>query len=404
MAAQTAADFLDDPRFNRVFEYTPPGTTSPPFKIKYADYGYRNEAHSEQERIMFFSGPLMASRLVLATKDELAIKHKIRIISADRPGMGGTDPVAPKDRLTLWRDAIPALLQHLHIPHLHAIITHSGGTVYALDLVLHHPTLLLPNPPIPPPSSTPSPPSSSPSPPPQTQQPTTTLLALGAPWILPTHTASLPLSLLQSLPPSLISHTDKLIRLVGGHIAPALGTSAGVLNRLGGASALWSGATSSPADGEEGAASGEVREEERVWPGVMRRVYEEGVAGVSDEALLLLQRGAGAEGGWGDWGDYDGLVPRLGEGLRAAGRRVRMEVFYAESDTLTGDGGVVSKGGKWFDGLWEGGEGGVVEYGSRTVKGADHDGIWWLRWGAVQQVFEAVGETGGRNESGDVSR
>jgi hypothetical protein len=103
MAAQADADFLNEPRFNRTFEYIPSGSTSGALKIKYADYGYRNEAHPEQERIMLFSGPLMGSRLVLATKDSLAIKHKIRIISADRPGMGGTDPVAPKDRLTIWR-------------------------------------------------------------------------------------------------------------------------------------------------------------------------------------------------------------------------------------------------------------------------------------------------------------
>jgi hypothetical protein len=92
------------------------------------------------------------------------------------------------------------------------------------------------------------------------------------------------------------------------------------------------------------------------------------------------------------------LVPRLAEGLRAAGRKVRLEVFYAETDTLTGDGGVASKAGKWFDGLWEGDVRGVMEYGSRTVKGADHDGIWWLRWGAVQQVFEAVGKAGDLDE------
>ena len=214
----------------------------------------------------------------------------------------------------------------------------------------------------------------------------------------------MPLALLQSLPAGVISHTDKLVRLVGGHVAPALGTSAGVLGRLGGASALWSGATatatttaaagvgasSSEGGGGGAGAEGAVKEEERVWPGVLRRIYEEGVVGVSDDALLLLQKGAGAETGWGGWGDYDGLVPRLADGLRAAGRRVRLEVFYAETDTLTGDGGVASKAGKWFDGLWEGDVQDVVEYGSRTVRGADHDGIWWLRWGAVRQVFEGA--------------
>lgn len=120
MAAQADAAFLNEPRFNRTFEYTPPGGTSGPLKIKYADYGYRNEAHPEQERIMLFSGPLMGSRLVIATKDALAIKNKIRIISADRPGMGGTDPVAPKDRLIIWRgtSSLPLKTKPLPTPPL----------------------------------------------------------------------------------------------------------------------------------------------------------------------------------------------------------------------------------------------------------------------------------------------
>jgi pimeloyl-ACP methyl ester carboxylesterase len=123
MATQADADFFNEPRFNRIFEYTPPGSTSGPFKVKYADYGYRNEAHPEQERIMLFSGPLMGSRLVLATKDALAIKHKIRIISADRPGMGGTDPVAPKDRLTIWRGTFSVTPENPNNRHHHPLLT-----------------------------------------------------------------------------------------------------------------------------------------------------------------------------------------------------------------------------------------------------------------------------------------
>jgi hypothetical protein len=100
-------DLLNDARFDRTFEYTPPpgppGAATRPLTVTYADYGYRNEAHPEQERIMLFSPPLMGSRLLLMTKHALAVKHKIRIISADRPGFGGTDAVPLKDRLGLWR-------------------------------------------------------------------------------------------------------------------------------------------------------------------------------------------------------------------------------------------------------------------------------------------------------------
>lgn len=96
---------LDDPRFNQTFELpaSPDDGRSSSFKVKYTDYGYRNEAQPEEENVLLFFPPLMASRLLHVTKDELAKKHKIRIISLDRPGIGGTDPSPPDKRLGLWQ-------------------------------------------------------------------------------------------------------------------------------------------------------------------------------------------------------------------------------------------------------------------------------------------------------------
>ncbi|KAK4123657.1 hypothetical protein N657DRAFT_671751 [Parathielavia appendiculata] len=321
MTAPPAATFLDNPRFHQTFSLpadAPRGRANP-FTVKYADYGYRNETQPEQERILLFFSPLMASRLLLVTKDHLAIKHKIRIICTDRPGVGGTDPAEAKDRLNLWREAIPALLSHLSIPYVHAIVAHSGGTVYALDLLLHRPDLLLP----------------------QSDQPhqSPTYLALGA-------------------------HGVDAARF-GKGVVPARGQQEG-----------------GDAEQEEEGRAWEVKWEEGVWSGVMRRVYDEGVKGISEEASMLLRKGKSMKGGLGDWDDYDELVQRLREALAAAGRRLRVRVFYAEKDSVTGDGWSASKGAKWFDGCWEGAED-VVDYQSRTVQGADHDTIWGLRWGAI---------------------
>ena len=97
--------FLEDPRFSRVFEFPadPARGRNTPFRVKYADYGYRNEEHPEQERVILFFTPLMGSRLVHVAKDELAKKRKIRIINPDRPGFGGTDSADAEHRLELWR-------------------------------------------------------------------------------------------------------------------------------------------------------------------------------------------------------------------------------------------------------------------------------------------------------------
>lgn len=130
--------------------------------------------------------------------------------------------------------------------------------------------------------------------------------------------------------------------------------------------------------------------EYELWPHVIERAYAEGIEGISSDALLFLQKADGMTG-WSDWGDYDKLVPRLAEALRAAGKRLRVDVFYAETDSVIGDAG--SKGPLWFDQCWDARHrGDVIDYESRTVKDTDHDRIWDFKWGAVQEVFERVGQ------------
>ena len=100
----SVTDFVNDPRFSRTFELPadPDSGRTRPFKVVYADYGYRNEADPEQENVLLFFGPLMASRLMHIAKDELAKKHKIRILNPDRPGIGGTDFASVQDRMNVW--------------------------------------------------------------------------------------------------------------------------------------------------------------------------------------------------------------------------------------------------------------------------------------------------------------
>lgn len=387
MATPTPADYVNDPRFSRTFELPadPARGRTKPFKVTYADYGYRNEDHPEQENVLLFFGSLMASRLIHIPKDELAKKYKIRIIDPDRPGVGGTDDVDVKNRMSTWLgtilltinyeysigvhsnqpriEVIPALLASLHIPHV-SVACHSGGTVYALDFVLHHPHLL---------------------------HPTRPYLAIGGPWILPSRTDSAALGLLQRLPAGVIGTTDKLVSMVN-HVAPLFGSSVGVslalVEKLTPASLLASAADGDGVGGGADRMPEGAKFEADVWPALIKKVYEQSVKGLSGDAVLLLQKVAGVDG-WGDWGDYDVLIPRLAGDLRAAGRRLRVDVFYAEKDHMIGDGG--SKGPSWFDRCWEEGAGGVIDYQSRTIAGADHDWVWSLKWDAVREAFGKIG-------------
>jgi pimeloyl-ACP methyl ester carboxylesterase len=111
-----AARYLDDPRFSQSFEL-PAGSLphrQTPFKVTYADFGYRNEAtrsegqHEDEngdgeERVLLLFPGMMASRWLQTTKDKLAKQHKIRVVAPDRPGFGGTDAVSVDQRLDVWR-------------------------------------------------------------------------------------------------------------------------------------------------------------------------------------------------------------------------------------------------------------------------------------------------------------
>ncbi|KAK5657630.1 hypothetical protein OQA88_2702 [Cercophora sp. LCS_1] len=355
----TQDEYIKDARFHRVFELpaNPASGREENFKVQYADFGYRNEADPNQENVLLFFGPLMASRLLHVAKDGFAKQHKIRIINPDRPGIGGTDPVDMKERLGIWREAIPALLAHLGIQHVF-VACHSGGTVWALDMTLHHPELL---------------------------HPSKAYIAIGAPWILPAHTGLTIMSLVNIFPATLVNQTDKFVRLVNNHIGPMIGTSMGFTAN---AIAKLVPSPSSQGEGQVPEGSEEVKLEETLWPKIMNQVYEDGVEGISSEALLLMQK-TGNTGGWSDWGDYDMLIPRLADLFRAQGRKLKVDIFYAEKDTLIGDGG--SKGPLWFDKCWQAdGLRDAITFQSETVKGADHDGIWTFKQGTIQALFERI--------------
>lgn len=103
----TAAEqdqFLHDPRFRQTFELPADAARGrpEPLRVTYADYGYRNEAHPEDENVWLFFGPLVGSRMLHVTKDALAKRHKVRIVSPDRPGIGGTDDVMAERRMPVW--------------------------------------------------------------------------------------------------------------------------------------------------------------------------------------------------------------------------------------------------------------------------------------------------------------
>jgi pimeloyl-ACP methyl ester carboxylesterase len=271
----------------------------------------------------------------------------------------------------LITEAIPALLNHLGIKHV-SIGCHSGGTVFGLDFAVHNPQFLHPSRPY---------------------------IAIAGPWIHPSRSGMIIMSLASSLPRSLVAKADKMATFVNSTLGPVLGVSAAV---SGSVMQLW------PQTKPSGCEGPDVDFEEGVRDRVAERVFEGNVRGLGQETQVLLRKGA-AKAGWSDWGDFDVLAPRLAEAVRSVGvgadadadasagtrPRLKVDVFFAEKDTMIGDAG--SKGPTWFEACWRDVDG--VEFASETVKGADHDHVWDLRWGVMERVLKTMTQGEGEEET-----
>lgn len=184
-------------------------------------------------------------------------------------------------------------------------------------------------------------------------------------------------SMASSLPRSLVAQTGKLATFVNSTLGPALGVSAAVSGSM-----LQFGVRAQRA-GREGP---DVDFEESARERVAEHIFAGSVRGLGQEVQVLLRNGVEKDG-WSDWGDFDVLARRLADAVRnAGGARLKMDVFFAESDNMIGD--ADDKGARWFRACWRDVDG--VEFASEMVKGSDHDGLWNLRWDVMERVFKTM--------------
>lgn len=61
-----------------------------------------------------------------------------------RPGVGGSTPVPLDQRVQVWLDAVPAVLEHLGVKTI-SLLSHSAGAIYAINTLLLLPHLLHPH-------------------------------------------------------------------------------------------------------------------------------------------------------------------------------------------------------------------------------------------------------------------
>lgn len=83
------------------------------------------------------------TRYVAAFYDELATTLRLRLITIDRPGVGGSEPYPPGDRSgpLSWPDDVLAVSHHLGVTKF-SMLAHSAGAIYALATALIVPHLI----------------------------------------------------------------------------------------------------------------------------------------------------------------------------------------------------------------------------------------------------------------------
>ncbi|KAI0467778.1 hypothetical protein F4859DRAFT_524948 [Xylaria cf. heliscus] len=329
--------YLDDERFYQTFKLPPNARRQADFNVTYADFGHRTDEH-------------VLLRFLLTTKDKLAQQHGVRILSPDRPGFGGTTDVPPADRVTVWLEIVEALVKHLAIRHI-SILGYSGGSIYAMNILLHLRYLL---------------------------HPTRPYVALCAPWVHPSHSGVPTLKLAGLLPNGLVGRYNQLVQFVG-----SMGSAFHYSDILAGLVPSLSRGSNPVVTGADPDA---VALEESLATEIFRRMMNEDVRGISQDALLLLKRDE-YPGCWGTWDDYDKLVPLLAQAEMEMERHatdsspvspLRVHVFYAESDMMIG----TTVASAWLDNCWRSEQRGeAIDYSTVTIPKTTHNNILDLKYG-----------------------
>jgi pimeloyl-ACP methyl ester carboxylesterase len=319
-----------------------------------------------------------------STLDTLAIKHDIRIIHPDRPGIGGSNSVPIEERIPVYLAMIPHLLQHLRIEHI-SLAAHSFGTIYALNMLLLYPNLF------------------------DQRNP---YVAFFAPWVHPDHTGIRYLQAAGLLPAGMIGKFSSVARWVNESVLPVVGMSTGlsasVADSLKSLVPLSNAAAVSPLDPST---EGQRRTGDNTHgldlndPMVVKElrdliptyIFAENIDGVGQDAQLCLRKPRSVP--WSTssrrWEGFDDVVSQL-RGIVAeaqdvqGGRRWVVDAFHAETDALVGEKGRVSFDRSWFDKETDAREQPGITYRSQVVDGSDHDFILDPQFGASERWLKCV--------------
>lgn len=98
-----------------------------------------SEVGDPEGSVIFCCVGMGLTRFITAFYDELALTLKLRLVTPDRPGVGGSEShMDGLDTPLSWPDDVRAICQHLKITKF-SILAHSAGAIYALATALRIP-------------------------------------------------------------------------------------------------------------------------------------------------------------------------------------------------------------------------------------------------------------------------
>ncbi|KAK0509500.1 hypothetical protein JMJ35_007894 [Cladonia borealis] len=122
------ARYLSSPRLNQRISNPQTGRV-----VSFSEVGVPDGS------VVFCCVGMGLTRFLTAFYDELASTLKLRLITPDRPGVGGSEPHADGlDTPLGWPDDVRAICEHLRITKF-SIMAHSAGAIYALATALRMP-------------------------------------------------------------------------------------------------------------------------------------------------------------------------------------------------------------------------------------------------------------------------
>jgi hypothetical protein len=256
---------------------------------------------------------------------------------------------------------VPLLLAHLLIKHI-ALVSHSAGTIYALNLLAHHPEILHP------------------------QNPSITLFS---PWVHQSHSSVSVLILASLLPHRTLNHWNKITDFILNTAQPVLSASGGSITFV--TSAFKSKVATEKVKKKDeekcllgyGVSTDVKKEVDKL---VFKYAFEEDSNGANDEARLCLKSTSGT--GWDKCEDFEEYVRnlagvwerRVGEG----GPKLGVKIVFPEEDRMIGE-----KGKMYFRMCWEVercGKG--IEVEVEEMKGMDHESVADPPNGAIGRLFD----------------